>query len=182
MNPLIGMLASQLSGPVLSQISQQIGADNGTTQNAINTALPMLLSAFNNNGADGLQQAAQNNDGILDDVMGFLGSGQAGNIGGALLSQFVGGNNNNAIANLIGQQSGLNSGAAMQLLGLLAPIVMGAMSKSSGGDANGIADLLGSAVNSTAGNDLLGAATKLLDSDGDGSVMDEIGSLLQQFI
>ena len=48
MNPLIGMLASQLGGPAIQQISQQIGADSGTTQSAVGMALPMLLSAFGN--------------------------------------------------------------------------------------------------------------------------------------
>jgi hypothetical protein len=183
MSQLINMIAGQLSGPVLNQISQQIGADSGSTQSAINTALPMLLSAMGNHGnSNELQQAAQNQDGILDDVMGFLGNSQAGGIGGALLSQFMGGNQN-AIANLVGQQSGLNSGAVMTLLGILTPIVMSALGKSSaGGDASGLSQILGAAASSSGGNDLLGAATKLLDTDGDGNVMEEIGGLLKNFI
>jgi hypothetical protein len=143
----------------------------------------MLLSAMGNHGnADELQQESQNQGGVLDDVMGFLGNSQASGIGGMLMNQFMGGNQN-AIANLVGQQSGLNSGAVMTLLGILTPIVMGAMGKSAGGgDAGGLSELLGSAVSSTGGNDLLGAATKLLDADGDGNVMDEIGGLLKNFI
>ena len=62
MNPLIGMLASQLGGPVMQQISQQIGADHGTTQSAVGMALPMLLSAMGNHsstsdGADAIQSS-----------------------------------------------------------------------------------------------------------------------------
>jgi hypothetical protein len=183
MNPLVSMIASQLGGPVVNQISQQIGADSGSTQSAINTALPMLLSAMGNHGnADELQQEAQNQGGVIDDVMGFLGNSQAGGLGGMLLNQFMGGNQN-AIANLVGQQSGLSSGSAMQLLGILTPIVMGALGKSSaGGDANGLSQMLGAAASSSGGNDLLGAATKMLDSDGDGNVMEEIGGLLKKFI
>jgi hypothetical protein len=183
MNPLISMIAGQLTGPVINQISQQIGADSGSTQSAINTALPMLLSAMGSHGnTDELHQEAQNHGGILDDVMGFLGNSQSSGIGGMLLNQFMGGNHN-AIANLVGQQSGLNAGSAMQLLGILTPIVMGAMGKSAeGGDANGLSQLVGAAASSSGGNDLLGAATKLLDSDGDGNVMEEIGSLLKNFI
>jgi hypothetical protein len=183
MNPLIGMIANQLTGPVVNQISQQIGADSGSTQSAINTALPMLLSAMGNHGnTDELHQEAQNHGGILDDVMGFLGNSQSGGIGGMLMNQFLGGNNN-AIANLVGQQSGLNSGAVMTLLGILTPIIMGAMGKSAeGGDASGLSQLLGSAASSSGGNDLLGAATKMLDADGDGNVMEEIGGLLKNFI
>jgi hypothetical protein len=182
MNPLMGMITSQLTGPVVDQISQQIGADSGSTQSAINTALPMLLSAMGNHGnADELNQEAQNQGGVLDDVMGFLGNSQSSGIGGMLMNQFLGGNNN-AIANLVGQQSGLNSGAVMTLLGILTPIVMGALGKSSGGDASGLSQMLGAAASSSNGNDLLGAATKMLDADGDGNVMEEIGGLLKNFI
>ena len=88
MNPLIGMLASQLGGPVIQQISQQIGANEGTTQSAVGMALPMLLSAFGNQ-AEATGQVAQGDDGsILDDVMGFVGNAGAANMGSALLDKF----------------------------------------------------------------------------------------------
>jgi hypothetical protein len=187
MNPLIGMIASQLSGPVLAQIGQHIGADQNVTQSAISAALPMMLSAIGNHadgagGVDALQQAAADNHSVLDDVMGFVGNAQGGNMGG-LLNQVMGGNDN-AIANAVSQHTGLGSGAVMQLLGLLTPIVMGALGKSalSGGlDANGLAQMVGAAAGSTNGNDLLGLATKMLDADGDGNVMEEIGGLIGKF-
>ncbi len=187
MNPLISMITSQLSGPVLAQLGQQIGTDSNTTQSAINAALPMMLSAIGNQanagGADVLQQAAQDNNSVIDDVMGFLGNAQGGNIGGALLNQVMGGNGN-AIANAVGQHTGLGSGAVMQLLALLVPIVMGVLGKSSqadGLDANGLTQMVGAAAGSTNGNDLMGLATKMLDTDGDGNVMEEIGGLLNKF-
>ncbi len=188
MNPLIGMITSQLSGPVLSQIGQHIGADQNVTQSAINAALPMMLSAIGNHadndgGVDALHQAAAANHSVLDDVMGFVGNAQGGNVSGALLNQVMGGNGN-AIANAVSQHTGLGSGAVMQLLGLLAPIVMGALGKSalSGGlDANGLAQMVGTAAGSTNGNDLMGLATKMLDTNGDGNVMAEIGGLIGKF-
>jgi hypothetical protein len=186
MNPLIGMIASQLTGPVIGQIAQQIGSDSGATQSAINMALPMMLSAMGNHAADGsgadeLHQAAQEHDGsIIDDVMGFLGNSQSGGIGSAILGQFLGGSHG-AIANVIGQQTGLSGGSSTQLLGILAPIVMGALGKSTqsnGLDAGGLAQMLGSAAGSSGGNDLLGVATKMLDADGDGNVVEDITSLI----
>jgi hypothetical protein len=190
MNPLIGMIASQLGGPAVSQIAQQIGSDSGTTQSAINMALPMMLSAMGNHaaddsGADELHQAAQNNDSsIIDNVMGFLGDSAGGSMGSAIINQFLGGNSN-TIANVVGQQSGIGSGQAMQLMAILAPIVMGALGKSSqtnGLDASGIAQLLGSAAGSSGGNDLLGMATKMLDADGDGNVIEDISSLIGKIL
>jgi hypothetical protein len=186
MNPLISMITSQLTGPVIGQIAQQIGSDSGSTQSAINMALPMMLSAMGNhasdgNGANEMHQAAQNHDGsIINDVMGFLGNSQAGGIGSAILGQFMGGNNS-AITNVLGQQAGLSSGSSSQLLTILAPIVMSALGQSSqnnGLDAGGLAQMLGAAAGSTGGNDLLGAATKMLDADGDGNVVEDIASLI----
>jgi hypothetical protein len=190
MNPLIGMIASQLGGPAVGQIAQQIGSNSGATQSAINMALPMMLSAMGNHaaggsGADDLHQAARNHDhSIIDDVMGFLGNAQGGNVGNAMLGQFLGGNDN-AIANVIGQQSGIGSGAAMQLMAILGPIVMAALGRSSqsnGLDADGMAQMLGAAAGSSGGNDLLGVATKMLDADGDGNVMEDISSLIGKIL
>jgi hypothetical protein len=190
MNPLIGMIASQLGGPAIGQIAQQIGSDSGSTQSAINMALPMMLSAMGNhvaddNGANELHEAAQNHDhSIIDDVMGFLGNSAGGGMGSAILGQFLGGNGN-SIANVIGQQSGIGSGSAMQLLAILAPIVMGALGKSSqnnGLDAGGMAQMLGAAAGSSGGNDLMGMATKMLDADGDGNVMEDISSLIGKIL
>jgi hypothetical protein len=186
-NPLIGMLAGQLGGPVIQQISQQIGADHGTTQSAVGMALPMLLSAIGNHattpaGADAISQATQEHDGsILDNVMGFVGNAGAAGMGTALLSQIVGGGSHNAMADTIAQQTGMDSGAANQLLGMLAPLVMGAVGKSSqaqgGLDANGIAQMLGGASGGGS-NDMMGMASKMLDADGDGNPMNDVGNII----
>jgi hypothetical protein len=194
MNPLIGMLATQLGGPVMQQISQQIGADEGTTQSAVGMALPMLLSAMGNHaatpdGADAIQQATQEHDGsILDNVMGFIGNAGAGGIGSALLGQVMGGGTHNAIADTISQNTGMDNGTVIQLLMILTPLVMGAVSKTSqeqgGLDANGIAQMLG--AGSGGGNDLLGMATQTIlaprgsanDADGDGNIVEDIGNVI----
>jgi hypothetical protein len=187
MNPLISMITNQLSGPVLAQIGQQIGADDNTTQSAISAALPMMLSAMgnqaNSGGADALQQVAQEHGSVLDDVMGFLGNAQGGNAQGALLNQVLGGNGS-TIANAVGQHTGLGSEPIMQLLGLLTPIVMGALGQSSqsqGLDANGLAQMVGAAAGISNGNDLMGLASKMLDGDGNGNPMEEIGGLINKF-
>jgi hypothetical protein len=179
MNPLIGMLAGQLGGPVIQQISQQIGVNEGTTQSAVGMALPMLLSAFGNQ-PEAVGQVAQGDDGsILDDVMGFVGNAGAANMGSALLGQVLGGGTHNAMAENISQQTGMDSGAANQLLGMLAPLVMGALGKSSqeqgGLDVNGIAQMLGGMGG---GNDVLGMATKMIDADGDGNIAEDIGNIM----
>lgn len=187
MNPLIGMLANQLGGPVMQQISQRIGADQGTTQSAVSMAVPMLLSVMGNqattpDGADAIHQATQENDGsILDNVMEYVGNEGAANMGSSLLGQVLGGGAQNTMAETIGQRTGMDSGAAAQLIGMLAPLVMGALSKSSqeqgGMDRDGIAQILGSF---TGNNDLLGMAAKAIDADGDGNIAEDIGNLISK--
>jgi Bacterial protein of unknown function (DUF937) len=163
MNPLIGMLVNQLGGPVVQQIGQQIGADQGTTKSAVGMALPMLLSAMGNHaatpdGADAINQITQQNDGsILDNLMGFVGNAGAASMGGALLSQVMGGGSENAIA---------------------APIAIAAIGKfsqQSGTDPSSIVQTLGGAGDS---NDLIGMATKMLDGDGDGNPINDIGNII----
>jgi hypothetical protein len=186
MNPLIGMLASQLGGPVIQQLSQTIGAEQNSTQSAVGMALPMLLSAMGNRaatpeGAQAINQAAQNDDGsILDDVLGFVGNASAGGMGGALLGQVLGGSNQNAIATAISQNTGLNSGTVAQLLTIVMPIVMSALGKFSqqqgGIEPSSIVQMMGAV--SGGNNDLLGMATKAIDADGDGDIVDDIGNII----
>ncbi len=188
MNPLVGMLAGQLGGPIMQQIGQQIGANQGTTQSAVGMALPMLLSAMGNHaatpqGAESIQQAAQANDGsILDDLMGAIGNGAAGGMGGALLSQVLGGGSQNAISETIVQKTGMDSGMVNQLLAILTPIIMGAIgriSQQQGGlDPNGIAQMLGAV---SGNNDMLGMLSKAIDADGDGNIVEDIGNILGKF-
>ncbi len=184
MNPLIGMLASQLGGPVIQQISQKIGSDEGTTQSAVGMALPMIMSAIGNHattdeGAGAIHQAAQEqDDSILDNLMEFVGNAGGGGVGGALLGQVLGGGNQNAIADTISEKTGMDNGAANQLLGILMPIVMSVVSKVGGGqDANGIAQLLGAFGGN---NDMLGMAAKMMGGGGndDNNPMGDLGNII----
>jgi hypothetical protein len=181
MNPLIGMLAGQLGGPVMQQISQHIGSDEGTTQSAVGMALPMIMSAMGNHagtteGAEAIHQATQAQDGsILDNLMGFVGNAGTGGVGGALLGQVLGGGNHNAIADTISEKTGMDSGAANQLLGILMPIVMSVIGKVGGGqDANGLAQLLGAGGS----NDMLGMAAKMMGGDDDNNPLGGFGNII----
>ena len=49
------MVQQRLSGDVVSRISNRIGADPGTTGNAIDAALPLLISALARNAQDPAQ-------------------------------------------------------------------------------------------------------------------------------
>ena len=76
---VLEMIQQRLGGQAVEQISRKIGADTGTTGNAIDAALPLLLAAMARNTNDDSQArslhaaVSEDHDGsILDDVPGYL--------------------------------------------------------------------------------------------------------------
>jgi hypothetical protein len=188
-NTLLEMLMDQLdSGGGVDAISRQLGAGRDQTSQAVAGALPALLAGLGKNsseptGASALLGALErDHDGsVLDDVAGFLGQGAGGGAGAGILRHVFGGRQG-AVESAIGSLSGLDSGKAGQLLTMLAPLVMGMLGKTQrerGLDAGGLTDLLGqerrvAEQRSPQAVDMLG---RLLDSDGDGDMMDDIAKI-----
>src|SRR5215471_13703239 len=85
------VLGSALNEDTIKQMSQNLGADQQTTSNAVQAALPMLIGAMahkssTEEGASSLLGALdRDHDGsILNDVAGFLGGGNTGSGEGIL--------------------------------------------------------------------------------------------------
>jgi hypothetical protein len=184
MDAIMQLLNQQLSGDGLSQISQQIGADEQTTGQALSAAVPLLLSAMANNasqpaGAQSLHQAlAQDHNGaIFNDMSGFLGNPQAAN--GAGILGHVLGDKQDLVQNGLAQQTGLDAGSIGQLLMIAAPLVMGALGKTQqeqGLDAPNLYSFLGQQqqVAHQSNPDMMSMLGSLLDMDHDGSALDDI--------
>jgi hypothetical protein len=127
--------------------------------------------------------------GILDDLMGYA-SGQS-NInartanGDGVLGHLLGKKQTGAI-DMLTKVSGLDSGKAGSLLSMLAPVVMGAVGKNmkqNNVHPGGLTDLLGGVLNSANQNQQeQSMIEKLLDSDGDGSVVDDLLSMGLKFL
>ncbi|MEM1181222.1 MAG: DUF937 domain-containing protein [Acidobacteriota bacterium] len=190
---VLELLSQQLDSNAISEMSRQIGADEKTTQNAVNAALPMLVGALANNtqqagGAQALLGALdRDHDGsVLDDVMGFLGGaggqgGQGGGMGGAILGHILGGRQAGA-EQAIGRASGLNAASVGPLLSMLAPLVMGALSKQKqqgGLGADGLASMLGQERQQVerAAPGAGSLLSSVLDSDGDGEIGDDLAKI-----
>jgi len=184
---LLDMLGEQLGGDALHQIGRQVGAHPEATSKAVSAALPMLISAMAKNtahekGAGSLLGALdRDHDGsILDDVAGFLGGGET-SAGAGILGHVLGGRQA-GVEQAIGKSSGLDAGQVGQILAMLAPVVMGALSRQrqqKGLDASGLAGLLTSErqrieTHHPHNSGILG---QLLDSDGDGEIGDDLGKL-----
>lgn len=184
---LMQILMQQLSGDGVKQISQKIGADESTTNQAIGTALPVLISALAKNssqqsGAEDLHRALQDHDGgILDNLSGYLNEGSAGSSGAAILGHVLGNRQDN-VTNALSQQTGLDKGSIFQLLATLAPMLMGALGKTQAqggfdpGSLSGYLNGQKQQVQQTS-PDIMGTLTSLLDSDKDGSIIDDLGNI-----
>ena len=187
MSSLTDDLFSQLSGPALQQISQQLGTGPAQTSGAIAAALPLILGAMGRNtaqpgGAEALFGALgrdHNSGGGLGDILGAVLGGQQGRQTDGLgqLGHIFGGQLPRA-ENGLGQATGLGGDKAQMLLKILAPIVMAYLAKRMFGGQQEAASpqALGSMLGQEhaqvrqaggLGSGLLGA---VLDPDGDGQL------------
>jgi hypothetical protein len=189
-----GLLGQVLGGGNLSAISQTIGADENTTSTAIQAALPMLLGGLAHNaqseqGASSLAGALdRDHDGsVLDDIAGFVMSGGAQQSNGAGILGHIFGGNQTAVAQGVSQASGLDMGTVAKLLPLLAPIVMGYLGRQKqqqGMDAGTLAGMLGQQQQQMQEQQspMMGMLSSILDSNRDGSMMDDALRLAGGFL
>jgi len=177
---LVSLIMQFLTPDMIARIATALGLDRNAVQSAVGAAVPGLLAAFGGAAtqpgtAQKLAEAAGQHAGALGNFASMLGGGgQTAFIekGSQLLSSFLGGKDQNALAGAVGKFAGLNPGASGSLLGMLAPVIMGTIGQQQGAQsANGIASLLAaqkdniaSALPASFGN-LLGG-TGLLDSLG----------------
>jgi hypothetical protein len=196
------LLGQQQGGEAVEQISQNVGAEPSAVNSAIQMALPAILGGLANNasnpeGAQSLNNALeQDHDGSILDNLGGLGSMIFGggnqqqttpsrqtDAGGILGHVF--GNNQGQVAQQISNQSGLNSGQVAQILMMLAPIVMGYLSKQKQEqnlDAGGLSNWLGGQQQQIQQSPQGGFLERMLDRDGDGSSMDDIASMAMNYM
>jgi hypothetical protein len=153
MSGLEDLLGSALGGGAMAKIAAQLGTDQQGAQSAVSAALPQLLGRLQSNashddGAASLQKALAKHDGsVLDDVDGFLERGDHDGSQDRMVSKVFGADRDSEINSLAGK-TGLDSGKAAGLIGMLGPIVLAAMSRGGGaggaGGAGGLASMLGS--------------------------------------
>ena len=184
MNTISQMITQQIAGAVAGQLSSRLGVSEGTARSAVQLAVPLVVAALARNaaqpqGAQDLHQAvAQDHDGsILDNLDGYLANPQTAN-GSGILSHVLGGQRP-AVESNLAQATGLDQNSAGSLLEMVAPIVMGAVGREqqqNGLDSQGLSQYLGEQQQqvASANPDLMGSLTTMLDSNRDGSVVDDL--------
>lgn len=209
MSPL-EILAQQLSGSAMDQLSQRVGAQPQQTQAATAGIVQTLLGAMARNVQNDPSQADKiagalerdNHASLLDNLGGLLGGGAAANqnsraMNGMGILQHILGGKAGRVADQVSKTSGLNSNQVAQLMVTLAPLVMGALGKSgqqSGAQGgSGIASILGAVLG---GGGLFGGTqptpaeqpagnrflNAVLDRNGDGNTGDDLAKMGMQLL
>ncbi|NVP56331.1 DUF937 domain-containing protein [Mycoplana rhizolycopersici] len=150
---LVSYLMQFLTPDTIARLAAALGLDVDKVQRGVAAAVPAVLAglastATQPGGAEKIADAARQQSGVLDNLGGLLSGGNPGSLaqtGTQLLSSIFGGNSN-ALANAVGNYSGLGTNGGGSLLGMLAPLVLGGIAKKMGSDtsASGIAGLLAS--------------------------------------
>jgi hypothetical protein len=151
---LVSLVMQFLTPDMIAKIASALGLDRTVAQKAIGGAVPALLSVLANvasspGGARQLSNAvAQQQPGALDSLKSLIeGSGQRAfaDTGSSMLSTLLGGGALDAVTQSVGKFAGIGEGASKSLLGMLGPMVIGALGqqqRSAGLDASGLASLL----------------------------------------
>jgi len=188
---IMDLLSGQLNNEkVLKQLSKSTGANSSQIQQAMKMGLPVLMQAMGKNaaspdGAASLAKALDNHkDDKTDNIEEFL-KGANLEDGSKILNHILG-SKNTAIQTNIAKQTGLKSEQASNLMSQLAPLLLGTLGKqkaSKNVEPSDLVGMLASSLGSQVKNDknLMDSVSKLLDSDNDGSIVDDVTKMLGGF-
>ena len=152
---LVSAVMQFLTPDMIAKIAAALGLDRSLAQKAIGGAVPALLASFADvasspNGARQLTNTLTQPSGSLESLKNLIGgSGQnsLAETGSNMLSGLFGGGTLDTMAQTIGKFAGIGEGTSKSMLGMLGPLVLGALSqqqRSTGLDASGLASLLNS--------------------------------------
>lgn len=175
MNILDSILAAQNGGAV-TQMSQQLGLGQDQTMSVLSALVPALAGGFQRN---------MQSQGGLDALMGALSGGQhaqylenpsslaaAAVDGNGILGHIFGSKDvSREVATRAAAQTGLDAGLLKQALPIVAAMMMGAMARQGGGASMASAQAM-------PGGGLMDMLTPMLDSNRDGSIVDDVMGML----
>jgi hypothetical protein len=156
---LLDTIQQHLGPEQIQQISQHLGIDPATTQNAVQAAIPMLVSGMaahasqQPDGASAIESAAQNHT-PADTLGGFGGIGgmlsnAMGGAGGGILGSILG-QHTATVQNGVQTTTGLDSSKVKALLLMLTPLVVSAIAKHQASQPSGTQGGIGSILQQAA--------------------------------
>jgi hypothetical protein len=153
---LVSSIMQFLTPDMVAKIARTVGIDPDVAQKVVSAAVPAILASFAGLAAKpaGAQQLSetleQQRPDMLSQTTGAIGGPDQKAIadtGTSLLSTLLGGGGLNGLVSAVSNFAGINQSASKTVLGLIAPMVVGALGqqqRSGGLDANGLANLLSS--------------------------------------
>lgn len=186
-----------MSGGIADQIGKVAGVeDSQQAESAVGSIFSSILGGIQNNvstqeGAESLDKALDNDhDGsLLDNLSGLLGGvfqpDNAKTTNGVGILGHVFGNNQGNVAQAVSQQTGIDAGKIMNMMVMIAPIVMGLLGKAkktTGMDAGGLVNILGSVLGGQAGSNpilsvlggILGGGQQQQQQANGGGILDDL--------
>ncbi|KRR01894.1 DUF937 domain-containing protein [Bradyrhizobium valentinum] len=150
---LVSVVMQFLTPDMIAKIASALGLDRNVAQKAIAGAIPALLASLADvastpNGARQLTNTLTQQSGSLDSLKNLTGDRDLNSFaetGSNMLSGLFGGGTLDAMAQTIGKFAGIGEGTTKSMLGMLGPVVLGALGqqqRSAGLDASGLASLL----------------------------------------
>ncbi len=104
---------------------------------------------------------------LVDDPEGYIGRAAQSEQGDPALGGLLGDSGHEA-AGMLDQKLGLSAGMGAKLIPMLAPLILGMLAKKRAAAAQ----------SDTGGGGGLGALSGILDRDGDGNILDDVGGML----
>jgi len=150
---LVSVVMQFLTPDMIAKIASVLGLDRNVAQKTIAGAIPALLASLADvastpNGARQLTNTlTQQSDSLenLKNLVGGAGQNLVADSGSNMLSGLFGGGTLDTMAQTIGKFAGIGEGTSKSMLGMLGPLVLGALGqqqRSMGLDASGLASLL----------------------------------------
>ncbi len=135
---LVSTITQLLSSNIISRIASSLGLEKAEAQTGVEAGVPALLAALTSlvskpGGASALSGAiAQQQPGLLSDLSKVIGSSAQEDVmksGMSAMSSLLGGSALSSLTSALGRYAGLGNNASQGLMGLLGPVVMGALDR-----------------------------------------------------
>ncbi len=181
---MAGLLNMVVDNPELAEsIAQEVGVDASTAEAAIGQLAPILMGAAKQNfqssrdSGDLLKQIQDSQfSNMIDEPKKAVESGSLTDIGNIILGQLTGSKENSGkVAKHVGDQTGISDMIIKKILPMIAPFIIGALSKKAaptinqhqqgGGLTGGLEDIL----------------VSMIDQDHDGSIIDDMMQMAMKY-
>ncbi|NNC35565.1 MAG: DUF937 domain-containing protein [Croceitalea sp.] len=192
MSGLLDLLNSPMGKQLISGVAGQTKQPENKTAEVLSMAMPLLMGAMKRNtatpgGAQGLMNAlSSKHDGsILGNLSGLLGGGVNQSVmdDGAGILGHVLGSKQPQVENALSAKAGMDAGSVSQIMKIAAPILLGYLGQQTRqqniSSPDALSGLLGGLMGGTkTANKQQSLIESFLDSDGDGSVIDDLAGMV----